>query len=144
MIKIIFLLSFIPQLATIVMVEQITERNFSLVNPSTTIKVEQVGPDIHFHFWFAQDFGADKKDTPNNKIGQVVVLDGIGQEIWRIEAPPDYYGSATVTYGIVPRNFIQLTPKQGNPRRLEINENYYVRAQWPAGAASFVYQELLK
>ena len=132
----------ILQLLGIAMSHELGERkDFSLINPATIIKVEQEWPAVRFHFSFSDDFGAEiKKNAANNSITQVVVLDGIGEEIWRIDAATGTHGASIITYGMVPTGFIQIIPKSGNPPKLQVGENYYVRATWPGGAASFVYQ----
>lgn len=85
---------------------------FSLINPRTEIVVRQEGPRVLFDFFHAGDFGDTmKKGARNDGITMVAVGNFFGEEIWKIEAPYGGQGSSSVTYGVVPKGFVQTIPK---------------------------------
>ena len=113
-----------------------------LSHPRTDVVVRQEGAKVIFDFINAVDFGPTiKKNTPNDRITTVRVVNIFGEEVWKIEAPYGGQGAWSVTYGVVSKGFKQSVPKGRKAPALEINEDYRVWADgggW--GAASFVYQ----
>jgi len=112
-----------------------------LIEPRTNVVVRQEGGKVVFEFINAIDFGPTvKKNTPNDRITRVRVVNIFSEEVWRIEAPYGGQGVSSVTYGVVPKGFKQIVPKGKKAPALKINEDYRVWADWVGAAASFVYQ----
>ena len=115
-----------------------------LIIPSTKIVVRQENEKIIFEFINPLDFGPTvKKDTPNDRITTVRVLNIFSEEVWKIEAPYGGQGASSVTYGVVPKGFKQTVPIRRKAPPLKINEDYRVWVEGGgggSGAASFVYQ----
>ena len=115
-----------------------------LIIPSTKIVVRQENAKVIFEFINPLDFGPTvKKDTPNDRITTVRVLNIFSEEVWKIEAPYGGQGASSVTYGVVPKGFKQTVPKGGKAPALKINEDYRVSVKGGgggSGVASFVYK----
>ena len=114
-----------------------------LIIPSTNVVVRQESAKVIFEFINPLDFGPTvKKNTPNDRITTVRVVNIFSEEMWKIEAPWGGQGASSVTYGVVPKGFRQTVPKGRKAPALEINEDYrvWVDGGAGAGAASFVYQ----
>jgi hypothetical protein len=75
-----------------------------LVEPRTVIIVRQDGANIVFEFINGTNFGSTiKKNTPNDRITTVRVVNIFGEEVWKIEAPYGGQGAATITYQCRPK-----------------------------------------
>src|SRR5574341_870290 len=66
-----------------------------LIEPRTNVVIRQEGGKVAFEFINAIDFGlTTKKNTPNDSVTRVTVVNNFREVLWRIEAP---YGGPGVS-----------------------------------------------
>ena len=65
-----------------------------------------------------------------------------GRTIWRVQQPQGGSQALTVTYGVIPGDFIQNIPSSGSAPPLEFNKEYVVGAMGDRGYGSthFIYR----
>lgn len=106
------------------------------------VLIQEEAGKVVFNFFAQQGCGANYKVVPDERVSSIIVTNIYREEVWKLEvadvAAPRV---STVTYGIVPKGFVQAVPKLGKPPRLERNEEYYVAVLGQGrGAAAFVYR----
>jgi hypothetical protein len=111
--------------------------------PIIEIKIYQADGGVIFEFFVPDRWWTGKSSTVRvpYEVGAMMVANKEGQIIWDIGFKDASIGVNQVKYGLVPKEFKQRIPVNGNAPALQPTKEYRVIAySGGGGEATFVYQ----
>ena len=118
------------------------KRPFVVADGGDVIEATEAGGAVTFRFYFEDDASYDRVRTEGNSL--IVRPINATEPIWSVEARSRSSAAREITYGTIPRGFVQRVPTDGViPPKLEAGVTYVVTGRARQSAAGiFTYRGL--